>query len=164
MSIHFDGLPEFEKLHKSFARDRNTAEQLISLNPKDSLEIRIAIVGFSYNAATDQWARSHFDFVQKQIRMTSSEGNELLFFSLCHGFLLGLLQAGKINDLEFDLAEAQLPGFLLLKGGNSDYERPLVFMTDQLLPQNPCRLTKNIPLTINRLQKLSQDSLLLRLH
>ena len=107
----------FEKLYENFDRDRQTAKKLISPNPEDSLEIRIAIVGFSHNLATEQWDRPHFEFVQKRISMASAAGNELLFFCLCLGFLLGLFEAGKIDDLEFDLADAQLAGFLLLKGG-----------------------------------------------
>jgi hypothetical protein len=120
MSTQFNALEHFERLYKDFHRDRTAALKLESANAEDSLEVRTAVIGFSYNSSIQEWRRTHFEFLRDRLKDAQFEKNELLFVSLCLGFLLGLFQADKITEIEFDLAEAQLPGFVLLKGGKFD--------------------------------------------
>jgi hypothetical protein len=117
MSI--DATREFETLLRNFVRDMRTAISLKSPNSEDSLDIRVAIVGFSYNSATEQWGRNHYQYVREH----SSQDAEIpeperAFHALCLGYLLGLFQAEKISENEFSNAENQLAGFVLLKAGN----------------------------------------------
>ena len=95
------------------------------MNEQDSLPIKCAIVGFSYNSPTEEWGIRHFEFVQTRIDSSYREedllyyeensGNVAMAFALCIGYLLGAYQAEKITNDEFKLAEIQIPGLLMLK-------------------------------------------------
>lgn len=104
------------------------ARSLASPNPDDDEAIRAAIVGFSSFAPTEQWAREHYEFVNRY-RLGDFSNAELaaihgdrapdwaLFALLCLGALLGQYQSGEIDDAGFRLGEAQLPGFMALHAG-----------------------------------------------
>lgn len=113
-----DAIKEYEELLKHFARDFRTAGNLKTPNTEDAIDIRAAIVGFSYNAPTEQWGRNHYEYVREHSlpapELPLSEG---AFHALCLGYLLGLFQADRITEQEFAIAEAQLAGFMLLKAG-----------------------------------------------
>jgi len=118
MSDTFEGLAEFERLLRKFGRDFQTAKALVTPNIEDSLEVRSAIVGFSYHAKTEAWGPNHLAYIQRHISTISSlAGPELHFSCLCIGFLLGLFQADKITEQQFRLAETQLGGFIMLNAG-----------------------------------------------
>jgi hypothetical protein len=118
MSELFEAFAEFNQLLEVFARDLATAKAIATPNVQDTLEIKAAIVGFSYHSKTEDWGRNHLVFVGRHISGASSlEGRELIFSCLCFGYLLGLFQANKITEQQFQLAEAQLPGFIMLKAG-----------------------------------------------
>ena len=118
MNEEFEALTDFDKLLNAFSRDLATAKAISTPNLQDTLNIKAAIVGFSYNSKTEDWGRNHFDYLDHHISASSSLNNrELLFSCLCVGYLLGLFQADKITESQFHVAEAQLPGFILLKAG-----------------------------------------------
>jgi hypothetical protein len=113
-----NAMKTYEKLLEHFARDLRTASDLATPNVEDTLEMRAAIVGFSYNAPTEQWAHGHYEYVsQHALEDPDRPSNEKAFHALCLGYLLGLFQSQKITEHEFSGAEAQLNGFLLLKAG-----------------------------------------------
>lgn len=106
-----------------FQRDIELAKDLKSANPEDDLAIKSAIVGFSYNSPTQDWAKGHYDLVTSRFaREYNNESlaeygehaeNIKLFHALAIGFLLGLYQQGHITDDEFKTAEQQLPGLIM---------------------------------------------------
>ncbi len=108
----------------NFARDLALASNLESANPEDDLAIRAAVVGFSYNSPTEEWDKGHFEFVNARLERDFNEKelleygdnaeNVRLFFALCLGYLLGLYQQDAIGEAEFNVAEMQISGLILL--------------------------------------------------
>lgn len=118
MDSDFNAFEIFERLLTTFKRDRALADALKSPNTDDDLSVRVAIVGFSYNSPTESWGKGHHDFFSKHVLDSSSIGEaEFLFSCECLGYLLGLFEAGRLSDEKFKEAEAQLPGYVLLKTG-----------------------------------------------
>lgn len=115
---------ELENLVESFARDIEIAKGVESTNPEDDLAVKAAVVGFSYNAHTGEWAKGHYDFLVRRLEydygpetiMDYGENgtNVRLFFSLAIGYLLGLYQHEKISDDEFKVGELQIPGIIMM--------------------------------------------------
>jgi hypothetical protein len=111
------------KLVDTFHRDIELARQFESPNPEDDLAVKASIVGFSYNAPTQEWDKSHYDFVRLRLDQDyrdeelANYGNNAvnirLFFALSIGYLLGLYQASQINDTEFRQAELLIPGVIM---------------------------------------------------
>ena len=100
MNKAFSAIAHFEGLFASFDRDRKLAEELYSPNLRDTLEIKAAIIGFSYHAKTELWAKRQFEFVLTRLSaLENQDHNERMFFSECLGFLLGLFQADEINEV-----------------------------------------------------------------
>jgi len=113
-----DFLTHFEQLYRTFSRDLKLAGEITSPNAEDTLETKASIVGFSYHRRTEEWSKNQHTFVCYRLTDSGlSLTGERLFFALSLGYLLGLHSAGEIDDVEFGLAEVQLPGFILLKGG-----------------------------------------------
>ncbi len=118
---------ELKKLLPVFGREIRMARQLMSPNPEDDLTVKTAIVGFSHHSPTEEWGPNHFAFLRQRLdaeyrpgdlSLYGPSGNNIrLFFALCCGYLLGLYQAEAINDQEFTLAEAQIPGLIALHAG-----------------------------------------------
>ena len=113
-----------QQLVAVFERDIELARDLESTNPEDDLAIKAAVVGFSYNSPTGDWAKGHYDFLSSRLaRDYNSEAlaefgdnaeNVKLFFALAFGFLLGLYQQDQISDDEFKIAEQQIAGLIML--------------------------------------------------
>jgi len=123
MEVH----EQLDALIGTFRRDVNLAQKIQSPNAEDDIAIRVAIVGFSYNAPTGQWSHEHYRFLRERLegdyslREFEGWGTESrvlqLFASLCLGFLLGLYQGNKITDEEFRTGEAQIGGLIALHNG-----------------------------------------------
>ena len=115
---------QLEQLTIDFARDIEIARNVESSNPEDNLAIRAAIVGFSYNCETSNWAKGHYDFVNERLEASYSNErldeygengeNVRLFFALAIGFLLGLYQQEEITDDQFKEGDQQIPGLIML--------------------------------------------------
>lgn len=115
---------DYENLMSGFDRFLTMAEALPSPNAEDDIYTRAAIVGFSFHSRTEEWGRNHFELVQKRRANDYSDQNlawygtaasrHALFACLSLGFLLGLFQAEKISEEEFDRGEAEIPAFLAL--------------------------------------------------
>jgi hypothetical protein len=115
---------QLEQLTIDFARDIDIARNVESSNQEDDLAIKAAIVGFSYNSPTSDWAKGHYDFVRSRLDADYSEvqldefgengENVRLFFALAIGFLLGLYQQERVSDDQFKEVEQQIPGLILL--------------------------------------------------
>ncbi len=113
-----------EKLVDAFPRDIGLARQVESPNPEDNLAIKTAIVGFSYKAATQQWSRGHYEFINQQLAAEFDDDrlaeygengeNVRLFHALALGFLLGFYQQKAIDDQEFQIAQLQIAGLTML--------------------------------------------------
>ncbi len=119
---------EFEFLLKNFARLTQKAQNLESPNPEDDQFIKAAMVGFSKYSRTEEWAQEHYRYIQSYRMGDYSDtslavlhgekaGKAAVFACLCLGLLLGMYQAEEISDEEFKIAEAQLPGFMLMNTG-----------------------------------------------
>jgi hypothetical protein len=115
---------ELEQLVESFARDIEIAKGVQSTNPEDDLAVKAAVVGFSYNSNTAEWAKGHYDFLMRRIEgdydaesleeYGENGTNVKLFFSLAMGYLLGLYQRERISEDEFNVGEQQIPGIIML--------------------------------------------------
>jgi hypothetical protein len=111
-------LQAFEELYSTFLRDEEIARGIQSPNSVDDEEIKMGIVGFSYNAPTEEWNIDEYEFLKRTVSSAQDfSGRERLFYALGLGFLLGLVRAGKLDCEQLKTALAQLPGFILLKGG-----------------------------------------------
>ncbi|MEI8198374.1 MAG: hypothetical protein WCI73_20980 [Phycisphaerae bacterium] len=109
---------DFEALYATFRRDEELAKGIKSPNTQDTLVIKAAIVGFSYTVPTETWGIDEYDYVTNALsEIGGLSERELLFYALALGYLLGLVHAAKIGPSVFRVALAQLPGFILLKGG-----------------------------------------------
>jgi len=115
---------QMKQLVDTFWRDMELASGIKSPNPEDDDCIKAAIIGFSYESATEDWNIKHFDFIKSKLERNYSSdildfyGNDgpivAKFACLCYGYLLGMYQAGKIDDQSFGESEAQLPGLIEL--------------------------------------------------
>jgi len=115
---------QLEQLTIHFARDIDIARSVESSNPEDDLAIKAAIVGFSYNSPTSDWAKGHYDFVRNRLEADYSNDqledygasgeNVRLFYALAIGFFLGLYQQERLSDEQFKEGEQQLPGLIML--------------------------------------------------
>ena len=112
----------------TFRRDVSLAQTLESPNAEDDLAIKVAMIGFSYNAPTGEWSHEHYRFLRERLESAYSlrelqgwatePGVLQLFASLSLGFLLGLYQRNKITDEEFRSHEAQIGGLMALHDGD----------------------------------------------
>ncbi|MFN7291714.1 MAG: hypothetical protein ACK5YR_13730 [Pirellula sp.] len=115
---------KLEQLTVDFARDIEIARNVESSNPEDDLAIKAAIVGFSYNSPTSDWAKGHYDFVNNRLEASYSREqlddygengeNVRLFFALAIGFLLGMYHQERISNDQFTEGEQQIPGLIML--------------------------------------------------
>jgi hypothetical protein len=117
----------FATLLPRLPRLRALANHMSTPNPEDDLPTRLAIVGFSYSSPTEHWSHGHFQRLHEyRVRELSPEALSGYaaeapiceeFSCLALGYVLGLREAGKINDTDVFHAECLLPGFLMLKSG-----------------------------------------------
>jgi hypothetical protein len=125
----------FQLFFQSFERYRRAALDLETPNVEDDEFIRAAIVGFSRYAATEDWDRSHYEFIRSHREGDNSDASlsvlhgerasqYALLACLCLGALLGLYQTQAISHDEFHVAEVQLPGFLALQANKLGVDRP----------------------------------------
>jgi len=119
----------------TFERDVRLGVEMSSPNNDDDLAIKTAIVGFSYNARTQDWDLGHFEFVKGRLAR-ELPGNELaeygpnadnvrLFLALSIGYLLGLHHQDAITDEEFRRAELLLPGLIMQHLGRLTARPPI---------------------------------------
>jgi hypothetical protein len=114
-----------EQLVTSFYRDITLARGLDSENPEDDLAVKAAVVGFCYNSPTQEWDKGHLEFIKSRLSREFQDDESLdygknsenvrLFYALALGYLLGLYQQDKIIDAEFEVAERQISGLIMLK-------------------------------------------------
>lgn len=108
-------MTHFHQLWDDLPQVREKVAQLESPNPEDDRLVKFAIVGYSYHRPVDAWGRDEFEFVVKRRREVAEfDPRWVEFVCLASGYLLGLQESGAINDTEFALFEAQLPGFMWL--------------------------------------------------
>lgn len=115
-------MDEFARLLSAFPVARDAARRLITPNREDDDDIKMAIVGFSYHRATEDWSRQHYEFIQSRCegelsdRALHEHGEAAAIFRafacLALGALLGLRDSRQIDDTGFALGDAQLPGFM----------------------------------------------------
>ena len=107
--------PHFRRLWDDLPQIQEDVARLESPNPDDDRKVKFAIVGYSYHQTVDSWGRDEFDFVaQRRQEVAEFEPRWIEFVCLASGYLLGLAKSESINDTEFALFEAQLPGFMWL--------------------------------------------------
>jgi len=115
-------MDEFARLLNAFSVARDVARQLTTPNREDDDDIKMAIVGFSYHRATEDWSRQHYEFIRSRCEGELSDsalrehGEAAAVFRafacLALGALLGLRDSRQIDDTRFALGDAQLPGFM----------------------------------------------------
>jgi len=116
-------MTDFEQLLRGFSRHKKLAEELRSPDPEDDLFVRMAIVGFSFHRPTEEWGIDNLNFIRRYrgdefsgaaLAELGLSNSHALFACLSLGHMLGLFQAGQIDETEFSRGEALLPGFLAL--------------------------------------------------
>jgi hypothetical protein len=108
-------LSHFQMLLEDLPGISECVAALESPNPEDDRSIKFAIVGYSYFQPITSWGSNELKFVTK-CRQEVVELGVLWteFVCLAIGYMLGMYQAGKCDDRECGLFEAQLPGFMWL--------------------------------------------------
>jgi hypothetical protein len=110
---------DFESLIDDFSECKAFAKNLQPPNAEDHHRIKLAMVGFSRNSDLKHWEHQHYEFVQNRLS-TDLSPEEFTpvwidFACVAMGYLLGLVASGTIKtDSEFQIADAQLPGFMWL--------------------------------------------------
>jgi hypothetical protein len=105
----------FERLLDDLPLIREVAAAIESPNPDDDFRIKLAIAGYPYHQPVETWGREAFEFVSPRRREVEDfEPLWIEFVCVASGYLLGLSQAGELDDAECVLFEAQLPGFMWL--------------------------------------------------
>jgi hypothetical protein len=57
---------EFGRLLSGFSIAHDAARHLTTPNREDDDNIKMAIVGFSYHRATEDWSRQHYEFIRSR--------------------------------------------------------------------------------------------------
>jgi hypothetical protein len=95
----------------------SAAEELTSPNVEDTLEVKVAIIGFAHHASSDDWTLSEYEFVKHALDKSQSLSRHArLFYALSLGYLLGMAYTKKVSTSEFLMWEYSIPGFIALKG------------------------------------------------
>src|SRR5262249_40219589 len=103
----------FRFLWDELPQIREKVALLESPNPNDDHMVKFAIVGYSYHQPVSSWGREEFEFVASRRGEVAESGAKWMeFVCLASGYLLGLYQAGRCDERECALFEAQLPGFM----------------------------------------------------
>jgi hypothetical protein len=120
-----DASKQLDKLFEELLEKIALAQQLDL--PGNDLAMKMAIVGYSVNSPVHSWRASHAQFVNQRLEREYSVnalqefGDEAasirLFVYLCQGYLLGLYETEKLTDVQFAVAEAQIPGLVFLHSG-----------------------------------------------
>ena len=115
---------DFAKLQRGLSQYLPMADGLESPDPEDDLFVKMAIVGYSFHQPTEEWGIDNLHFIQRHRQDEYSDAeladhgdaasSVALFACLAYGYMLGLFQAGSIDEIEFSRGEALLPGFLAL--------------------------------------------------
>jgi hypothetical protein len=108
-----------EQMSRNFKQYLELALVVNTPNPEDTEEIKCAIVGFSVYSATENWDRGHYSFVNSRLTEAPEpyEREVRLLQAMCLGGLCGMAFERSITETEFQLADIQLPGYLLALGG-----------------------------------------------
>jgi hypothetical protein len=114
----------FEQLWEDRDRLLDAAGSLRSDNVEDTLEIKLAIVGFALFSTVEEWDYRHYEIIHHRLQTELSpealddEGEDTQayarFACLALGAMLGKYDAGQIDDAGFFLGDAHLAGFLML--------------------------------------------------
>lgn len=125
--LNWDTFGLFERLWEERDTLLATAQSLTSANEEDTLEIKLAVVGFSLFAPVEEWSYKHYLIVhnrlQGELSAEESEADQedalafARFACLAIGAMLGKYAAGEIDDAGFLLGDAHLVGYMALEGG-----------------------------------------------
>ncbi len=125
---NMNAIEQLGRLFEDFQASVAQARQLELPNTNDNMGIKTAIIGFSFSSPRHTWGLHHSNFVKERLeggysadslKEFGAEATSIrLFVGLCLGYLLGLYQAEKLTDVEFTVAEAQIPGLVFLKSGH----------------------------------------------
>jgi len=91
------------------------AEKVESPNAEDSPVIKCGIVAFSMITDSGNWTQDEYEFVKSRLDDTPQQMPEegLKLKAMCLGSMCALHLEGNMDDKEFALVDAQLPGLLL---------------------------------------------------
>ncbi len=108
-------LSHFQRLLDDRQRLREMAREIESPNSEDDDLVKLAIAGFCCHRPVEHWGFDEFEFVsQRRHEVADFDAPWVEFVCLAAGYLLGLLQDGKLIEAQGNLFEAQLPGFMWL--------------------------------------------------
>lgn len=115
MNSKFEPFSHFASIRSNLVRDIKLAENLLTPNEEDTLEVKAAIVGFCYHSSAEKWDRWHFDFLREHgADAEDINHGQYIFSYIGIGYILGLYESGKISKDELLIGEIALPGFVLL--------------------------------------------------
>jgi hypothetical protein len=100
---------------KHFDECAALAEKVESPNEQDTLVVKCAISAFSMITDPANWTQDEYEYVKSRLDDTPQQMSEdgLKLKAMCLGAMCALRLEGKMDDREFALADAQLPGLLL---------------------------------------------------
>ena len=113
----------FEQLLGAFPEMIRRARGLRSPNPDDDLFVRLGIVGFQAAAPLTAWEHHHGEVI-RDLRRGAYADEELAWYEdagmavaafacLSYGLMLGLDEAGLLDERDREVGQALLPGFML---------------------------------------------------
>ena len=100
------------------------AEKVESPNEQDTPVIKCGIAAFSMITDPANWSQDEYEYVKSRLDDTPQQMPEdgLKLKAMCLGAMCALRFEGKMDDQEFALADAQLPGLLLQIADPDDSE------------------------------------------
>jgi hypothetical protein len=113
----------FEQLLSAFPQIIRDARALETDNPEDDFFVRLGVVGFQLAAPIETWQRRHCEVI-RDLRRGDYADEELTeyedaaapvaaFACIFYGLMLGLDQAGRLDERDREIGQALLPGFML---------------------------------------------------
>jgi alkylation response protein AidB-like acyl-CoA dehydrogenase len=117
-----DWQTHFETLLQALPDLIRASRRLESPNPEDDEFVKLGIVGFLQSAPLEQWTRMHCEVIRdlragayadEQLEWFEESGRAVAQFAcVFYGFLLGLDALGHLSEVDRELAQALLPGFI----------------------------------------------------
>jgi hypothetical protein len=109
---------------RHFQECASLAEKVESPNEQDTPVIKCGIAAFSMITDPSNWTQDEYEYVKSRLDDTPQQmpedGRKLK--AMCLGAMCALRLEGNMDDKEFALADAQLPGLLLQIADPDDSE------------------------------------------
>jgi hypothetical protein len=104
-----------EHMRQHFEEYVDLAEKVDSPNPEDTAEIKCGIVAFSIVSEPGKWTQDEYEFIKSRLDDTPQQLSDDIrkLKAMCLGAMCAMRLEGQMDNGQFALADAQLPGQLL---------------------------------------------------